>query len=125
MDELLPTNLRDLRKDIRAFAVAHVAPIVCCDSFKVDNNNSIPQMNDYYERAEFPMHLIEKLRELNLCGGDIPRQYGGAGLSCLANGLIAMELARVDVGIATFFGILQPISMSPIYKCGMHACLEL
>lgn len=76
-------------------------------------------MYDYYERAEFPTELIDKLKELNLCGADIPPSYGGPGLSCVSTGMIALELGRVDAGIATFYSLLQTIVMSPIFKCGM------
>jgi acyl-CoA oxidase len=39
-------------------------------------------------------------------------------LTAVAAGLAAFELAKVDVGVATFGGILQTISMLPIYKFG-------
>jgi glutaryl-CoA dehydrogenase len=64
------------------------------------------------------MELVSKLKELGPCGADIPLTYGGPGLSGLECGMVAMEIARVDVSIATFYGILQPICMMPIYKCG-------
>src|SRR5262249_20158088 len=44
--------------------------------------------------------------------------YGSAGGSMLLNGFIAMELARVDSSIATFWGVHTGLAAGSIYLCG-------
>ena len=44
--------------------------------------------------------------------------YGAAGGSWLLNGFVAMELARVDASVATFWGVHTGLSAGSIYLCG-------
>jgi len=46
----------------------------------------------------FPMELWKKACELGFIGVFIKKEYGGLGLGCLENGLIAEEFWRVDPG---------------------------
>jgi len=46
----------------------------------------------------FPMELWKKACELGFIGVFIQKEYGGLGLGCLENGLIAEEFWRVDSG---------------------------
>ena len=62
---------REVRNKVRAFVDAEVMPVI----------------NEYCERDETPMFLLEKLAELNICGGSI-RGYDCPGLSPLATGLV-------------------------------------
>jgi glutaryl-CoA dehydrogenase len=41
----------------------------------------IPDIGDYFQRAEFPSHLVKEMAELGLLGMTIPEKYGGAGSS--------------------------------------------
>eukprot|EP01095_Lingulamoeba_sp_RSL-Kostka_P004402 TRINITY_DN1560_c0_g1_i1.p1 TRINITY_DN1560_c0_g1~~TRINITY_DN1560_c0_g1_i1.p1 ORF type:complete len:410 (-),score=135.19 TRINITY_DN1560_c0_g1_i1:202-1431(-) len=75
------------------------------------------ELNEYYDKAEFPFHVVDSIKELKLAGGTI-KGYGCPGLNAVESGVIAMEIAQKDGGLATFFGILQTISMLPIYICG-------
>jgi glutaryl-CoA dehydrogenase len=52
MDELLTEEERRIRDKVRAFSDQEVIPII----------------NDYWERAEFPFELIPKLAALNIAG---------------------------------------------------------
>src|SRR5690606_6069497 len=61
-----------------------------------------PLVNHYWLRDEFPFEIIPKLAELNICGLTY-NGYGCAGRSSLMEGIIAMEIARVDASVATFF----------------------
>lgn len=65
-------------------------------------NEIRPIANKYWLEAEFPMHIIPKLAELNICGTTISG-YGCPGHSALLEGFVAMEMARVDSSISTFF----------------------
>lgn len=101
MDELLTPEERSIRDKVRAF----------CD------NEVIPVINDYWERAEFPFALIPKFAALNIAGGSI-QGYGCPGMSTVASGLIALELARGDASMCTFFGVHSGLAMSSIAMLG-------
>ena len=76
-----------------------------------------PLINDYWLRAEFPFEIIPKLRALNICGGTY-QGYSCPGLSHTIEGIIAMEIARIDTSICTFFGVQSGLSMGSIYLLG-------
>ena len=101
MDELLTDEERAVRDKVHDF----------CD------NEVIPIINDYWERAEFPFELIPKLAGLNIAGGSI-KGYGCPGFSDIATGLIALELARGDASVCTFFGVHSGLAMSSIAMLG-------
>lgn len=101
MDELLSEEERQIRNKVRHFCDTEVISII----------------NDYWERAEFPFELIPKLAALNIAGGSI-QGYGCPGMSIVASGLIALELARGDASICTFFGVHSGLAMSSIAMLG-------
>ncbi len=76
-----------------------------------------PVANDFWNRAEFPHHIIPKFAKLGLAGIAY-KGYGCPGQSFLMEGILAMELARVDVSISTFFGVHSGLAMGSIYLCG-------
>ena len=76
-----------------------------------------PVINDYWTRAEFPHALLPGLAELGIAG----LQYDGAGCpgrSSLLDGMVAMELARVDPSISTFYGVHGGLAMGSVHLCG-------
>ncbi len=79
-----------------------------------------PIVNHYWLHDEFPHEVIPKFAELGLCGVTY-KGYDCPGLSFLMEGIIAMEMARVDASIATFFGVQSGLSMGSIYLCGSEA----
>lgn len=82
-----------------------------------------PLVNNYWLHDEFPYEVIPKFAELNLCGVTY-KGYGCPGKSFLMEGIIAMEMARVDSSIATFFGVQSGLAMGSIYMCGSDAQKE-
>jgi len=76
-----------------------------------------PLVNDHWNRAKFPFEIIEKFAKLNIAGVTY-EGYGCANKSFLLEGIIAQELARVDVSISTFFGVHSGLAMGSIYLCG-------
>ncbi|MGB3774938.1 MAG: acyl-CoA dehydrogenase family protein [Leeuwenhoekiella sp.] len=76
-----------------------------------------PIANEYWNKAEFPHQIIPKMAELNVCGIAY-EGYGCPNQSFLMEGILAMELARVDVSISTFFGVHSGLAMGSIYLCG-------
>lgn len=101
MDELLTEQERKVRDKVRNFSDKEVIPII----------------NDYWERAEFPFELVPKLAALGLAGADI-KGYGCPGLSPVAAGLMALELARGDASVCTFFGVHSGLAMHAISLLG-------
>lgn len=97
----LTADERKLQLTVRAFMETEIKPIV----------------NDYWLRAEFPHHILSKVAELNICG--ITYQgFNNPVRSCLMEGILAMEMARVDVSFATFFGVQSGLVMGSIYLLG-------
>jgi glutaryl-CoA dehydrogenase len=76
-----------------------------------------PLVNNYWLHDDFPFEVIPKFAELGLCGVTY-RGYGCPGKSFLMEGIIAMEMGRVDASIATFFGVQSGLAMGSIYLCG-------
>src|SRR5437016_14358588 len=101
MDELLTEEERRIRDKVRAFCDKEVIPII----------------NDYWERAEFPFELVPKLAALNIAGTTI-KGYGCPGMSAMAAGLIALELAHADASVCTFFGVHSGLAMNSITMLG-------
>lgn len=97
----LTSEERAIQLKVRAFMEAEVRPVV----------------NHYWLHDEFPFELIEKMRTLDICGVTY-KGYGCPGLSFVMEGVIAMEMARVDASIATFFGVQSGLAMGSIYLCG-------
>eukprot|EP01112_Ceratiomyxa_fruticulosa_P000147 TRINITY_DN10169_c0_g1_i1.p1 TRINITY_DN10169_c0_g1~~TRINITY_DN10169_c0_g1_i1.p1 ORF type:complete len:445 (-),score=94.32 TRINITY_DN10169_c0_g1_i1:71-1354(-) len=98
---ILTPEEEKIRKTVRDFTNQQIAPVI----------------EKYCEEGKFPFELIPKIAELKLAGADL-KGYGCPGLTAVQSGLIALELARKSVDIATFFGILQNIVMIPIHKYG-------
>lgn len=97
----LTPQQRELQLKVRNFMEDEIRPIA----------------NEYWNKAEFPFEIIPKMAELNICGLTI-EGYGTPNESFVMEGIIAMELARVDVSISTFFGVHSGLAMSSIYICG-------
>jgi glutaryl-CoA dehydrogenase len=101
IDDLLTAEERAVRDKVRAFVDAEVIPII----------------TPYWERAEFPFELLDKIKGLGIIGGAL-RGYGCPGLSPVADGLIATELARGDASVSTFIGVHSGLAMGSIWICG-------
>ena len=101
IESVLNPDERALLSRVRAFMETAVAPII----------------EQYWARAEFPFEILPGLRELNVAG--LPYSgFGCAGQSPILDGLMAMEMARVDCSIATFMGVHSGLAMGSIYLCG-------
>ena len=78
----------------------------------------MPIIEEYYEKGEFPKHLVPKFGELGFFGVNIPEKYGCGGMSNIAYGLICQELERADSGIRSFASVQGSLVMYPIYAYG-------
>jgi glutaryl-CoA dehydrogenase len=101
VEELLTDEEREIRDKVRAFADREVIPII----------------NDYWDKAQFPFELVPKIAELNIAGTTI-KGYGCPGISHVAAGLVAVEMARGDGSLNTFFGVHSGLAMSAIEMLG-------
>lgn len=88
-------------KQVRAFMEANVAPII----------------TKYWVEDAFPFEILPAIKELNI-GGVGMQGYDCRGGSTLLFGLIAMEMARFDASIATFFGVHNGLAMGSIHLGG-------
>ena len=98
---LLPEEDLELLLRVRAFMTREVEPVI----------------NDYWTRAEFPHDLVPGLAGLGIAG----LAYDGPGCpgrGALVDGMVAMELGRVDPSIATFMGVHGGLAMGSIQLCG-------
>ncbi len=107
-DEALKDEDRELQLKVRAFLEKEIKPIV----------------NEYWLKAEFPHHIIPKLAALNICGLTY-QGYGCPGKTNLMEGILAMEMARIDTSISTFFGVQSGLAMGSIYLCGSEEQKQL
>ena len=62
----------------------------------------------------FDMSIAQEMGEMGLLGVNIPEEYGGAGASYTAYGLVAREVERVDSGYRSFMSVQSSLVMYPI-----------
>jgi glutaryl-CoA dehydrogenase len=91
---------REIVRRVRSFMEERVQPVI----------------NGYWMRDEFPFELLPEMSALEIAGLSY-EGYGCPGKSTLLDGIIAMELARVDSSIATFYGVHGGLAMGSIYRC--------
>jgi glutaryl-CoA dehydrogenase len=77
----------------------------------------LPVINGYWERAEFPRELAGKLGEAGLVGDGI-EGYGCPPMDALSAGLVHMELNRGDGSLGTFLGVQAGLAMKSIAMLG-------
>jgi glutaryl-CoA dehydrogenase len=102
LDELLNEEQRMVRKAVRDYVKKEISPII----------------EDYAQRAEFPMHIIKQLGALGCFGPTIPTEYGGGGLDYISYGLMMQELERGDSGVRSAASVQGSLVMHPIYAFG-------
>src|ERR1700746_1415101 len=83
-------------------------------------NEVIPVIEKHSREATFPMHLIPQLGELGFLGANL-HDYGCAGMSNVAYGLLTQELERGDSGLRSFVSVQGALVMYPIYSFGNDA----
>lgn len=62
----------------------------------------------------FDQSIAKEMGEMGLLGINIPEEYGGAGASYTAYGLVAREVERVDSGYRSFMSVQSSLVMYPI-----------
>jgi glutaryl-CoA dehydrogenase len=84
------------------------------------DDDVLPVIGGYWERAEFPWPLVEGLAKLGVVGDGITG-YGCPPMSPIAAGLVHMELNRGDGSLGTFLGIQAGLAMRSIAMLGSTA----
>ena len=69
----------------------------------------------------FHREIMNELGELGLLGCTLPEQYGCAGVSNVAYGLVAREVERVDSGYRSAMSVQSSLVMYPIFAYGSEA----
>lgn len=100
-DDLLTSEEQAVRMKVRECMEKEIAPI----------------MAEYWEKAEFPFHVIPKLGALRVAGGTI-KGYGCPGHSVTGAAIAIAEIARVDASCSTFILVHSSLAMLTIALCG-------
>lgn len=102
LDDLLTEEHKMIRDAARAWVKKEMSPII----------------DEHYEKATFPMHILSGLGEIGAFGPYIPEEYGGPGLDQISYGLIMQELERCDSGLRSTASVQSSLVMYPIWKYG-------
>jgi glutaryl-CoA dehydrogenase len=105
LEDLLTPEEKEIQKAARRFL----------------EKEALPHIRDWWEEGVFPTHLIPRFGEMGFLGPTLPPEYGGAGVSSAAYGLMAYELERVDSGLRSFASVQSALVMYPIYAFGSEA----
>ncbi len=102
MDFSLSSDHELIRRTVREFAEAEVAPVA----------------EDLDRSKSFPYEIVKKLGALNLMGIPFPEEYGGGGGDTLAYVLAVEELTRVDSSVAITLCAHTSLGTQPIHLFG-------
>jgi len=92
----------ELRKAVREFAEAEIAPHVM----------------EWDEGQIFPLEVVRKLGSLGYLGAIFPEEYHGAGLGYIEYSIIIEELSRVDGSLGIIVAAHTSLCSNHIYKMG-------
>ncbi len=105
LDEQLSEEERMVRDSARAYAQDQLLPRI------VEANRS----------ATFHMEIMSEMGALGLLGCTLPEEYGCAGVSNVAYGLVAREIERVDSSYRSALSVQSSLVMYPIHTYGTSA----
>jgi glutaryl-CoA dehydrogenase len=102
LDEQLTEEERMIRDAAHGFAQAELQPRV---------------IKAFAEEIDAP-ELFPLMGQAGLLGATVPEEYGGAGATYVAYGLIAREIERVDSGYRSMASVQSSLVMYPIHAFG-------
>jgi hypothetical protein len=105
MDFQLSSEQIELRRTVREFSEAEVAPHVM----------------EWDEAQKFPLDVIKQLGRLGILGIVFPEDLGGAGMGYIDYALVIEELARVDPSVALIVAAHISLCTNHIYQHGDDA----
>ncbi|WP_419176921.1 acyl-CoA dehydrogenase family protein [Desulfosediminicola sp.] len=85
------------------------------------NEQVLPIIDEHAQNETFPQHLVPIMGEMGFFGPSLPVEYGCAGLSNVAYGLLMYELERGDSAIRSMASVQGSLVMYPIYAFGSDA----
>ena len=77
-----------------------------------------PRVIDAFANEVDAPELFPLMGQAGMLGATIPEEYGGAGASYVAYGLIAREIERVDSGYRSMASVQSSLVMYPIHAFG-------
>jgi isovaleryl-CoA dehydrogenase len=101
----LGETLDEIRREVRRFATAEIAPL----ADDIDRTN------------EFPRALWPKLGEQGLLGVTVPERWGGSDLGYLAHTVIMEEISRASGAIGLSYGAHSNLCVNQIRLNGTDA----
>ncbi|MDZ7841570.1 MAG: acyl-CoA dehydrogenase [Gammaproteobacteria bacterium] len=84
----------------------------------------MPRVLEANRAEHFDREIMNEMAGLGFLGPTLPEQYGGAGASYVAYGLIAREVERVDSGYRSAMSVQSSLVMHPIHAYGTEAQRE-
>ena len=102
LDDLLTDDERMIRDTARAYA----------------QEKLLPRVLEAYREEKTDRSIFNEMGELGLLGVTLPEDYGCAGASYVAYGLVAREVERVDSGYRSMMSVQSSLVMYPIYAYG-------
>jgi len=78
----------------------------------------MPRILEANRNETFDRAIMNEMGDMGILGATIPEEYGGAGLSYVAYGLIAREVERVDSGYRSAMSVQSSLVMHPINAYG-------
>lgn len=81
----------------------------------------MPRILDANRDEIFHTEIMPEMGALGLLGSTLPEEYGGAGVSHVAYGLVAREIERVDSGYRSAMSVQSSLVMHPLYAYGTEA----
>ncbi|MBO9708281.1 MAG: acyl-CoA dehydrogenase [Caulobacter sp.] len=81
----------------------------------------MPRVVDAYAEERFDREILREMGALGFLGSTLPEEYGGAGVSHVAYGLIAREIEAADSGYRSAMSVQSSLVMYPIYAFGSEA----
>jgi glutaryl-CoA dehydrogenase len=102
LDEQLTDDERMIRDTARAYA----------------QDRLLPRIIEAYREEKTDRSIFTEMGALGLLGVTLPEDYGCAGATYVAYGLVAREVERVDSGYRSMMSVQSSLVMYPIYAYG-------
>ena len=105
LDQQLPEDARMIRDAARSFATTRL----------------LPRVSEAYLCERSDPAIFREMGEQGLLGVTLPEEYGGAGASYVAYGLVAREIERIDSGYRSMMSVQSSLVIHPIHAYGSEA----
>ncbi|MHB8286246.1 MAG: acyl-CoA dehydrogenase [Caulobacteraceae bacterium] len=78
----------------------------------------LPRVVSAFAQDRFDREIMTEMGSMGFLGATLPEQYGGAGVSHVAYGLISRAIEAVDSGYRSAMSVQSSLAMYPIYAFG-------